>query len=138
MTNTTRTLITHTEQDDLNNLFIHACSSRTAPIIEASLKAGANVNVKDRLGWSMLTTFVWWEASELLELLLKYGADVNILTRGHRSPLFFAVKTRNFRITERLLQAGAKVDLQQIESVLPFDEGQRHRFMHLLLPYVVS
>ena len=46
--------------------------------MELLIKAGAEVNAKDNIGWTALMWAVNKGHNEVSEVLIKYGADVNI------------------------------------------------------------
>jgi len=45
--------------------------------VKQHLDAGANVNAKDEVGWTLLHTAAFYGHKEIAELLITKGADVN-------------------------------------------------------------
>ena len=45
--------------------------------VKQHLDAGANVNAKDEVGWTLLHTAAFYGHKEIAELLIAKGADVN-------------------------------------------------------------
>jgi ankyrin repeat protein len=97
-----------------------ACHLGTPGMLQAILKAGAEVNEAGRIfncEDTALNTAVlgWHDKISKLALLLAHGADVNLKGHGGKSPLHMS--WHKFRIAEYLLRNGADVDAQD-------DEGQ--------------
>ena len=91
------------------NIFFYFISEE---MIKWCLEKGADINFKDRYGYTPLQYHAnSVKGEEQALLLIKYGANVNgadsLMKEG---PLFFAVRTGNLKLTDALLEKG--VDLQ--------------------------
>lgn len=62
-----------------------AAAAGHAEIVELLIKAGANVNLRDRLGFTPLASAAYAGYGEIVHLLLAAGADRQAPTDGHRS-----------------------------------------------------
>ena len=81
-------------------------------LIISLLKAGADVNAKNKYGWTPLHKAAMRDASETVEVLLKAGADVHVKGNDGDTPLHKAARwtARDASETvEMLLKAGADV-----------------------------
>jgi ankyrin repeat protein len=77
---------------------------------------GADVNSKNRYGYSILHQAVSGGDAKLVELLISKGADVNAKGQFDRTPLHFAGKKG---MAEILLAHGAEVDAQTDQGETP-------------------
>jgi ankyrin repeat protein len=85
------------------------------------LAAGADVNVKDKRGF---TSLHWASISghkEAVELLITKGADVNAMRSGGGTPLSYASSWGHEEIVELLIAKGADVNVKDAFSETPLD-----------------
>ena len=85
------------------------------------LAAGADVNVKDKRGF---TSLHWASISghkEAVELLITKGADVNAMRGGGGTPLSYASSWGHEEIVELLIAKGADVNVKDAFSETPLD-----------------
>lgn len=87
----------------------------------ALIKAGANVNVRDREGRTALhlTTGHWVPKAEAVKILLAAGADVNARSKTGSTPLHKAVDHRNLDTLKLLIKAKADVDVRDENGNTP-------------------
>lgn len=87
----------------------------------ALIKAGANVNVRDREGRTALhlTTGHWVPKAEAVKVLLAAGADVNARSRTGSTPLHETVGNRNLDTLKVLIEAKADVDARDESGNTP-------------------
>ncbi|MHC4086880.1 MAG: ankyrin repeat domain-containing protein [Planctomycetota bacterium] len=100
-------------------------------IAEFLLKQGANVNVKDKDGYTPLhntaDSFLKGfprkrteaNRNRIAALLLKHGADVNATTNHGETPLHSAALTNNVALVHLLLENGADPNIQQSQGMTP-------------------
>jgi len=100
-------------------------------IAEFLLKQGANVNLKDKDGYTPLhntaDSFVKGrppkrtepERNRIAALLLKYGAQVNATINHGETPLHRAVLTNNVALVQLLIEIGANPNIQQAQGMTP-------------------
>lgn len=100
-------------------------------IAEFLIKHGANVNVKDKDGYTPLhntaDSFVKGrppkrteaERNRIAALLLKHGAHVNATINHGETPLHDAALTNNVALVQLLLENGANPNIQQAQGITP-------------------
>ena len=82
-----------------------ACGKSTQgykEIAEMLIKKGANINVRDRLGYTPLLLSLSGGVAGIAELLIERGADVYALTRGGENALSLEEKAGNTKIAALL------------------------------------
>ncbi|TVR52637.1 MAG: ankyrin repeat domain-containing protein [Spirochaetaceae bacterium] len=97
-------------QDDAS--FFRVVRSGTADDVRAALRAGADLDARDRYGLTPLMYAARYNRSvEVLRLLLDAGADVNARdSDGNTALMSAAGSNENPEITQLLIDAGARVD----------------------------
>ena len=71
------------------------------------LKAGADVNLRDRYGYTPLMEAVRYKAFENVKALMAAGADVSARASNGETALSIAMREHDKRIIELLKQSGA-------------------------------
>lgn len=84
--------------------------------VKSQLSAGADVNSKNRMGWTLLHTAIRNRRSEIINLLIDKGADVNARDNRGRTPLHFAVETGQKEVVEQLIAKGAEINVMDIQA----------------------
>jgi hypothetical protein len=79
--------------------------------VKSQLSAGADLNSKNRLGWTALHTAIRNRRTEIIKLLIDKGADVNAKDNRGRTPLHFAVETGQKDIVEMLIAKKAEINV---------------------------
>ncbi len=85
------------------------------------LAAGADVNVKDKRGFTPLHWASISGHKESVELLIAKGADVNAMRGGGGTPLSYASSWGHEEIVELLIAKGADVNVKDAFSETPLD-----------------
>ncbi len=99
-------------QDELNSrLMLSICSSDFNKTLQLIL-AGANVNMQDRCGDSVLIKATSNNKKEMVELLIASGVDVNIKDEDGYTALMWAAARGHKKIVKLLIDNGANVDIQ--------------------------
>ncbi|MBP5426713.1 MAG: ankyrin repeat domain-containing protein [Clostridiales bacterium] len=85
-------------------------------VVKLLVKAGSNVNEKDRRGWtSLIHAICRRESLDVIEFLLEEGANVNDVEFLKRTPLVLALNSRrSIDVIKLLLDKGARVDIKDI------------------------
>ena len=113
-------LIKH-QTESVEDGYLHQ-SVNVLKTVETLIKAGADVNTADDLGWTPLFRAIHYDHSECVPLLLAAGADVNMVDLGTErgwSPLMVAVSKDEKETVDRLITAGADVNIQDRDGKTP-------------------
>jgi len=78
--------------------------------VQLLLSKGANVNEKNRMGWTPLHTAIQNRRQALIEPLIAKGADINATNNRGQTPLLAAVNTGQKDAVELLIAKGADVN----------------------------
>ncbi|MBN1385073.1 MAG: ankyrin repeat domain-containing protein [Elusimicrobia bacterium] len=87
--------------------------------VKELIEAGADVNIRDSDGKSLLHWAAYWDVVEVAELLVGKGADVNILDKSNSPPLMSAAIKDSFRVAKLLIEKGAKLDIKSKNKHTP-------------------
>ncbi|OHB81447.1 MAG: hypothetical protein A2Z38_01495 [Planctomycetes bacterium RBG_19FT_COMBO_48_8] len=79
--------------------------------VKSEISAGADVNSKNRMGWTLLQTAIQNRQTEIITLLIDKGADINTKDNRGRTPLHFAVETGQKAVIEQLIAKGAEINV---------------------------
>lgn len=95
-----------------------ACEMDQVPLVRAFLERGANVNAKDKIGYTALLQCIEMDKPEITVLLLEYGADPNIRDPDGNTALMRLAKNQFSTVQSLplLLQNGAKPSLKNKEG----------------------
>lgn len=104
------------EEIELPLLMYEAILGNGAPMVEALIAAGADVNKEDFTGATTLERCLLQNPDlELIRILVENGADLEHLYKGGLSPLMIAINEKcDLSIIKYLIEAGS--DLQQFDS----------------------
>lgn len=86
-------------------------ASRTDNLLQTLIDSGAQVDVRDRRGFTPLHNCAQTLAYERMGILLSAGADPNLRDRKGRTPLVLSVQHGDFRSSALLLLFGANPNL---------------------------
>lgn len=79
--------------------------------VKSKISAGADLNTKNRMGWTLLHTAIRNKRAEIAQLLIDKGADVNAKDSRGRTPLHFAVESGQKAIVEQLIAKRAEINV---------------------------
>ena len=95
----------------LRPLFL-ACSKGNGGAIEVLLNAGADVNVADTMGQTLLHRAILGRlGKDVLQTIVDHGANVNAANTNSVSPLMYACHKRNIDAMKVLMNAGAEPNI---------------------------
>ena len=81
-------------------------------IAKVLLERGADVNIRDRDGKSVLHRCCYNNYPEILKLILKYNPDINIREGFNRTPLMIAAHYGHIEIAKKIIDCGANLYLE--------------------------
>ena len=84
-------------------------------IVKILLDHGADVNIKDRSGWSPLPQAIARKHFDIAKILIERGADINIQDQDNNTPLILATMEGNIKIVNLLLKKGANTDIKNTQ-----------------------
>jgi len=100
--------------------FYNAISEERVDVIEALIRNGADVNVKDEYGRTPLRRAAQFCQKKIVELLIANGADVNAADSKYgATPLFQAVMNGDIEVVKILVAAGADVKAKTKDGYTP-------------------
>lgn len=80
--------------------------------VRTLISEGADVNYKNRLGWTPIHTATRNRRQNIVELLIEKGADINGPDNRGWTPLHFAAEIGNIAIVELLIEKGADLNIE--------------------------
>jgi len=80
---------------------------KRVPMIDALVKSGADLELKDKDGWSALMWAAWSGMPQVTQVLLGLGANVTDVDRQGNSALMLAASRGNAAVVKLLLDKGA-------------------------------
>lgn len=104
----------YADSNTLNTPLAVACMRGETQIAENLIKAGADVNSRNKQTFTPLHLASTYGHLDIVELLLAAQADVDAPVTAPQfnqfTPCMFAIKNKHFDIAERLLRAGADMN----------------------------
>ena len=85
--------------------------------IKLLIESGANINMQDHNGETVLMHAGGNNRIESLQLLLDHGADINIQDNFGRTALMFAVGNNRIEIVQLLIEYGADINIQDNDGM---------------------
>jgi ankyrin repeat protein len=82
-------------------------------LVQALIKAGANVKLKNQFGTSAITEAAIIGSAPIIDALIKAGADPNFKNPDGETPLMEAARSGRIDAAKRLLDAGADVNAKE-------------------------
>lgn len=104
-----------------------AVKQNSISVVKFLLSHGADVNVKDRFGWTPLHEVSRrHDRFEITKLLLEYGADVNVRTKEGITPLCFATAFNVVATINLLLSHNANPNVGDNNNLTPLHVAAIH------------
>ena len=119
----------------LNSRFLVAARNLDAAEIERTLREGANVNARNRLGESALVIVLKKDRLDLAQTLLAAGADVNLAAVNGITPLMAAAYGGHADMAMILLDKGAAIGATDRlkKNAMTYAAGEGHTAVVKLL-----
>ena len=114
-------------------LFFKSVEENDLSTLKKILETGANINIKDRYGYSALHIASFKEFSDLDLLLIEKDIDTNIQDKNGQTILHYAALNNQLNIANAALSKGARLDIQDIYGNEPLwtavfnDKGRNDR-----------
>ncbi len=96
-----------------------------AEIVQALIKAGVDIDVKNNLGETPLYCAARDGRIRIVQSLIKAGADIEATDRAGSTPLYVAAKKGETEIVQALLAAGADIEVKNNDGRTPLHEAAR-------------
>lgn len=90
------------------------------------IKKGADVNVRDGIGWTPLHWAAHNRFPNTVKALIKKGADVNAQDNSGDVPLHWTVRQKKTEVTKILMRAGADPNIANKNKVTPLSYAQKN------------
>lgn len=111
------------------------CEKKNSKGLNALIRSGVNVNVKDHGGKNPLHNAACHNSVECMEVLIEAGLDIEEKTYDGKTPLHYSVECRSLECLYLLLKAGADINAKTIYGNTPL-----HRVVQILsaptLPFI--
>jgi ankyrin repeat protein len=108
--------------------FIKLCKTGTPAEVQAAIDAGADVNAKDKEGWTVLMNAALFnEKAEVVSALVKAGSDVDARNNGGGTALMIAASgNENPEVVSALVKAGTDVNARDNDGWTALIIAARH------------
>ncbi|MDD5773296.1 MAG: ankyrin repeat domain-containing protein [bacterium] len=106
---TTKSMYSNAEKKpDKNYLLVRAVEMGNVIEVKRLLETGADINTKNRQGWTILNIAIYNGYIDVIKLLIEKGVDINARYSDNWTPLKIAIHTQNEEVIELLKNSGAK------------------------------
>jgi ankyrin repeat protein len=89
---------------------LYAARNGRAEVVKLLLQKGADIDIRNHLGWSALMMASWWGRTAIMTLLLDGGAPINAQSQSGLTPLMLAANMGRTNAVILLLKRGAAID----------------------------
>lgn len=89
--------------------------------VKALIDKGANINIRDEHGGTLLHLAAYHGDSEVIDVLLTRGAVIDAQDNNENTPLHIAVAQKQIDAVKMLLEHKARIDVENYERNTPFN-----------------
>ncbi|CAK4031868.1 ankyrin repeat [Lecanosticta acicola] len=104
--------------DVLGAALLRAVCTGSAELVNAFIRAGANIGFVDALGFSAMHYVAQYGTPQVAWLFVQRGVDVNVPDRHGRTPLFHAVRTARSVLVHYLIAWSAKIQIDDLRMAV--------------------
>lgn len=94
----------------------HNLLSTDIEVVKKTINAGANINAKDKHGYTALMWAVKLDCKETAKILIKSGADIDAQNNQGYTALILGVMHNRIEIVEMLIYLGADINIKDNEN----------------------
>lgn len=105
--------------DEASSKLFQEVMDNNLEAIKKNLENGANINVKDKNGWTLLHIATNSRNIKMIEFLINNGANINAQDNDGDTPLHTAVIWQNQEIVKLLIQHNANANIQNNNGITP-------------------
>jgi ankyrin repeat protein len=117
----------------IDKMLLEGCESRDFNKVRLAINFGADVETKDKLGYTPLH---WASDVKTAKLLLERGADVKAKDNWGQTPLHLASISNHIETVRFFIERGADVEAKDIHGYTPLDLASRDEMKALLKKYM--
>ncbi|MHC4205530.1 MAG: ankyrin repeat domain-containing protein [Planctomycetota bacterium] len=121
----TKQMIERVQQAKVMKLFFEAIKKGDIKQVKKLIAQGADLNEKDKKGWTPLHYAGWYGQGEVAKALIAKGANVNATDSSGKTPLHVGVRFGARYIRELLIAKGITVDVRDNSGNTPLHVAAR-------------
>lgn len=104
-------------------------------IIRNMIENGADVNVLNKQGGSMLASAIFWKHYDIAELMINKGANPNVNGNDKLSPLYQSICAQEYDLVELFIEKGADVNIKNSDL---YEKTPLHAAVEIEDEYIVE
>lgn len=123
--------------DDKGETPLFGAAQSSPKIVQMLLKAGANINKKNREGKTILHELAYYGEQNASQFVISCGADVNAEDNNGMTPLHYAALSGLYDEVALLIANGAKLDNLDNRGFTPLHVAVSANIMEHKLPFYI-
>ena len=125
------------EEDKVSTLFFSAVEANDLQTVESLLEDGADVNIANKNGDTLLHTAARFGRPHLCSLLINNGAEINVTNKSAYTPLFLAARV-SLQTVQILIQFGGDVELGNHLGEIPLHAASSSGLVDVIVLLISS